>query len=321
MLYYFYYPEFAKLDIENHRYQTGLDHWVLDTYRKLKDAYPNYEIQIGDKIPDEGIVFFHRNFFDFDLQPSNNQFFVCFQVDRGRHPFAHFHIVHNKSQTNAFYFPLNNERHLFSFTRSIFIHPWPINLLQKKVSVGRNSITRLSFHGNIINLPTELQSDAFRSYLKERGLQFTIYDSPDNWNDFTSTDLSICVRRFSKSKFYAKPFIKLTNSLLAGIPVIAGPESSSLYFKDNIIDIPIVHTYNDLLLLIDRIVSKEYDPYVQIDDFQKQKYKFESNTIIKQWGGLLADITESYNRWRKAGTLNRASFFYCRKMIQMIQRS
>jgi hypothetical protein len=141
---HFFHPDLIGLvDEFSFKPENGLDHWITTTYIRLKKYY-DY-ITIGNEIPETGIIIFHKRYFPNNLKPSNSQFFICLQVDSGRHPFAHYHIVHNPYQANFYYFPKILVDFLFGFTFSL---AW-LARREKKASWNYKSIDSVNSSGSI----------------------------------------------------------------------------------------------------------------------------------------------------------------------------
>jgi hypothetical protein len=320
MLIYFYYPFLKDIDFENHIPVSSLDHWILETYRFFKRYLPEREILIGDQIPDCGIIFLHSKYFPKSLRPGRNQYFVCFQVDVGRYEFAHYHIVHNHFQTDVLKFPNVATDRFFLFTNNAYIDPLPIKNIIYRVKSRGYEVKNISFHGNMINTPDEIHSDDFKKFLSEREMKLNLYLNSNEWNDFSVSDLSLCIRKFTSNPFYSKPYLKITNSLLADVPVIAGTDSSSKYFNSNYFNIPLVKNYTDLKKTIDLIKTNKLNIFNQLTCFDKYKSQFSESGIAKQWSKILLDIENRFTDWRNIGQLSRKLFFNSRKLITHLRK-
>ncbi len=310
---HFFHPILIGLvDELSFKPENGLDHWITTTYIKLKKYY-DY-ITIGNEIPETGIIIFHKRYFPNNLKPSNSQFFICLQVDSGRHPFAQYHIVHNPYQANFYYFPKILVDFLFGFSMTKFIFGWSQFKIIKRDKSRDKLFNTISFHGNINNIPEEILSDDFNLFLKNNNLEFKIKSEPTLWGDFHDTDLTICIRNFNKKKYYSKPFLKISNSLIAGVPVVSGFESSSIYFKNKFVDLPVVKNISELKILILNIINKKYDPFDQIIDFQDCYNTFQDQTLEEKWIRLLDSAKSDYERWLKVSKLKREVFFIYRSL-------
>jgi hypothetical protein len=311
---YFYYPNINHINVDTHVNSTSLDHWVLETFRKFKKYNLIKNVSIVDCIPEEGIIFFHVKHFPSKIRPTSKQYFVCFQVDIGRHDYAHFHIVHNQFQTKITRFPILCFDRLYNFTNTVYVDPWPIEGIVKRASGRVNKVVNVSFHGNKSNTPKEIHTEYFSSFLFERDMRLKFYFNPEDWNDFSETDLSLCIRTFSSKQYYAKPYLKLTNSLLANVPVLAGYESSSRYFNNKLMQIPLVKNYSDLLKKFDDIALLKYNPFDQLSTFNNISKRFNSDGVAIQWSMIIDQIERNYKIWLKSKSVKRESFIKLREI-------
>lgn len=309
---HFYHHNLIKsIDELNFTPTNGLDHWITTTFLVLKENFE--KITIGPEIPEEGVVIFHRRYFSAKIKPTRNQFFVCLQVDSGSHSYAQWHIVHNPYQDKFFHFPKLIIDFLFGFSKTKFMGGWPQhNMISRKVS-RKSDLKTISFHGDILNIPKEVISDGFNLFLKNNNLALKIKSEPNVWNDFSDSDLSVCFRNFDNKKYYFKPYLKIVNSLLAGVPVVSGYDSSSVYFRNNYVNIPLVNNISELKELILQIVEKKYDPMEQLDEFEKYKNKFVQSEIQKNWILVLKQVEQDYNKWMNSSNLKRKLFLGVRK--------
>lgn len=157
---HFYHHNLTKsIDEFNFTPNDGLDHWITTTFLVLKENFK--KLTIGPDIPSDGVIIFHKRYFSANIKPTKNQFFVCLQVDSGRHSYAQWHIVHNPYQDNFFRFPKLIIDFLFGFSKTKFVCSWPQhNIIPREIS-RKNILENLSFHGNISNIPMEVFSDDF----------------------------------------------------------------------------------------------------------------------------------------------------------------
>ncbi|WP_264553462.1 hypothetical protein [Flavobacterium sp. N2038] len=318
-IHFYHHNLIGSIDELNFSPNDGLDHWITTTFFALKMEFE--EITIGPEIPLEGVIVFHRRYFPAKIKPTINQFFLCLHIDSGRHSYAQWHIVHNPYQDKFFLFPKLITDFLFGFSKTKFICGWPQhNMIPREISRKRDLKT-ISFHGNIENIPKEVISDDFNMFLKNNNLELKIKAEPESWNDFSDSDLSFCFRSFDNEKYYFKPYLKITNSLLAGVPVVSGYDSSSVYFHNNYVTIPLVRNISELKVLILQIVEKKYDPIGQLEEFEKHKNKFVRNEIQKKWILLLKQVEQDYNKWMSSSNNKRTAFLKVRQFYRFMYNS
>lgn len=312
---HFYHPFLTnELINEDFNPEIGLDHWITTTFIHLKKYYS--ELTIGNSIPEKGIIFFHKRYFPNNIKPLKFQFFVCLQVDCGKNLYAQWHIVHNPYQDNILYFPKLGLDVFFGFCKTKYLNGWSQFKLIKREKKRRDYFKTISFHGNVNNIPHEILSDDFQLFLNNNELKFIVKSDSNSWADFHDTDLTMCIRSFNKKKYYTKPFLKITNSLLAGVPVISGPDSSSIYFKNKFVSIPIVNNITELKQYILRLIVNKDELDLQLKEFNKHKIYFEDEYIEKDWLSIIELIKIDYKKWILCSNYKRNIFFTIRYIFR-----
>ena len=310
---YFYYPNEIPITLD---YKSGLDCWILKTFWKLKEYKSDLNIHLVNYIPDEGIIIFHKGFFPKDIMPSNTQLFVCVQADYGRHQYAQYHIAQNPLGVSNFNFSKRSflEEKLFSFTKSYFIAHWNQNDIIKRNSSRGESFKNVCFYGIDQNFPQKLLEPSFKEKLKKEGIDLKIITDSDQWNDYSETDCVLAIRDFENKPHYNKPFSKIINSYLAGVPVIAGNESSSLYLKNGLgIGISIVTNPDECFNAIKQ-VKENYLSSLKRIIIDKDKLKeFQDEAIVLSWDKLLREMQQNYQLWRNSSSLAKNIYIKYRK--------
>jgi hypothetical protein len=310
---YFYYPNKIPNTLD---YKSGLDCWILKTFWKLKEYKSDLNIHLVNYIPDEGIIIFHKGFFPKDIMPSNTQLFVCVQADYGRHQYAQYHIAQNPLGVSNFNFSKRSflEEKLFSFTKSYFIAHWNQNDIIKRNSSRGESFKNVCFYGIAPNFPKDLLEPSFREKLKSEGIELKIITDSDQWNDYSETDCVLAIRDFENKPHYNKPFSKIVNSYLAGVPVIAGNESSSLYLKNGLgIGISIVTNPDECFNAIKQ-VKENYLSSLKRIIIDKDKLKeFQDEAIVLSWDKLLREMQHNYQLWLNSSSLAKNIYIKYRK--------
>ena len=310
---YFYYPNEIPITLN---YKSGLDCWILKTFWKLKEYKSDLNIHLVNYIPDEGIIIFHKGFFPKEIVPSNTQLFVCVQADYGRHQYAQYHIAQNPLGVSNFNFSKRSflEEKLFSFTKSYFIAHWNQNDIIKRNSSRGESFKNVCFYGIDQNFPQKLLEPSFKEKLKKEGIDLKIITDSDQWNDYSETDCVLAIRDFENKPHYNKPFSKIINSYLAGVPVIAGNESSSLYLKNGLgIGISIVTNPDECFNAIKQ-VKENYLSSLKTIIIDKVKLKeFQDEAIVLSWDKLLREMQHNYQLWLNSSSLAKNIYIKYRK--------
>ena len=310
---YFYYPNKIPNTLD---YKSGLDCWILKTFWKLKEYKSDLNIHLVNYIPDEGIIIFHKGFFPKDIMPSNTQLFVCVQADYGRHQYAQYHIAQNPLGVSNFNFSKRSflEEKLFSFTKSYFIAHWNQNDIIKRNSSRGESFKNVCFYGIDQNFPQKLLEPSFKEKLKKEGIDLKIITDSDQWNDYSETDCVLAIRDFENKPHYNKPFSKIINSYLAGVPVIAGNESSSLYLKNGLgIGISIVTNPDECFNAIKQVKENYLSSLKRIIIDKVKLKEFQDEAIVLSWDKLLLEMQQNYQLWHNSSSLAKNIYIKYRK--------
>ena len=310
---YFYYPNEIPITLD---YKSGVDCWILKTFWKLKEYKSDLNIHLVNYIPDEGIIIFHKGFFPKDIVPSNTQLFVCVQADYGRHQYAQYHIAQNPLGVSNFNFSKRSflEEKLFSFTKSYFIAHWNQNDIIKRNSSRGESFKNVCFYGIDQNFPQKLLEPSFKEKLKKEGIDLKIITDSDQWNDYSETDCVLAIRDFENKPHYNKPFSKIINSYLAGVPVIAGNESSSLYLKNGLgIGISIVTNPDECFNAIKQVKENYLSSLKRIIIDKVKLKEFQDEAIVLSWDKLLLEMQQNYQLWRNSSSLAKNIYIKYRK--------
>jgi hypothetical protein len=144
---------------------------------------------------------------------------VVVQSDRGRQPQADFTIVQNASSARPFHF---------------FIPSWSQPGLIPRARARDTQVETIAYLGSIAELHSELANHAWTELLRSRGFRWDLrtvaYTGNDQrysalrWNDYSSIDVIVAVRRPRSWNARPKPAAKLQNAWAAGVPAILSPE-------------------------------------------------------------------------------------------------
>ena len=310
---YFYYPNDIPVTLD---YKSGLDCWILKTFWKLKEYKNDLNIHLVNYVPDEGIIIFHKGFFPKAIVPSNTQLFVCIQADYGRHQYAQYHIAQNPLGVGNFNFSKRSffEEKLFSFVKNNFVPHWNQDSIISRDKSRGLLFENVCFYGVPQNFPKEIISQDFKDKLSNEGVVLKIITDSAQWNDYSETDCVLAIRDFNSKSHFNKPFSKIINSYLAGVPVIAGNESSSIYLKNKLkIDMPIVKSKEECFEAI-KVLKNEYKKRlneVQIDN--EKLFLFKDNAIVLEWEKLIEELQQKFIFWQKSSTITKKIFYqFCR---------
>ena len=310
---YFYYPTNYSNTID---YKSGLDCWILKTYLILLENNTKWNIAIGNSIPEVGIIIFHKGFFPKNTIPSKNQLFVCIQADYGRYKYAQCHILQNPAGLNNFKFSKKSffEEKLFSFVKNSFVPHWnQDNIISRDKSRGL-LFENVCFYGVPQNFPKELLETDFSDTLLNEGITLKIITDSSQWNDYSQADCVLAIRDFNSKSHFNKPFSKIINGYLAGVPVIAGNESSSRYLKNMLNnDMPIVKSKEECFEAIKDLKNEYQKRLDEVQQNNEQLNFFKDTSIVMEWETLMEDLQQKFIVWQKSSIVTKKLFYqFCR---------
>jgi hypothetical protein len=305
---YFYYPGKVPDEINLRR---GLDCWILKTYRILSKTIQRHDIRLTTEIPDEGIIIFHKGFFPEGILPNKRQYFVCVQADYGRYALAQYHIQQNPAAIGNFRFSQKAaiEQYFFPFVKNRFIPIWnQDNIIARNANRG-NRFENLVFMGIEKNFPPEFLNADFKHKIAALGLDLKIVNQVDLWNDYSEADVVLAIRDVRLVPHYNKPFSKIINAYIAGVPVIAGYESSALYLKNkNKISLDIVKDEQSLLDALKHIKNNYAEALQNAADNNLSLLQYHDKGILVYWDETFQEIKNCFKIWNKCGNLYRNLF-------------
>ena len=246
-IYFYYPPGFGDREVPESRGvfvrdRPGKYVWTVKSYGHLSQI--GFPCRLTDRLPEEGIIVTHREFFANGMIPNRRQLFVCAIADFQRYPFAQLHLVQNRRD------PL--------LTRpspawpAAFMPMWTETGLIPRDPARGDTFTNVSYFGLPTRLAPQLHSAPFVARLREHGFNFRVV-SRDRWNDYSDTDAVLAVRSFAPVSFHKFPPTKLYNSWIAGVPALLGRESAYQAERHNEYDYFEVRSADEVLQTLIRL--------------------------------------------------------------------
>ncbi len=316
---YFYFPTLPSFLneewMENKIFslQNGLENWIFQTYYVFhKIGLKN--IFLTNSIPEEGIVVFHSGYFEKNLKPSINQFFVCVAADYGRHRYAHIHVFQNFMQTKV---GLKNGRlvldKLFFFSKNIYIPHWAQPGIIPR-NTNSQSLRKIGYFGLGQNLDLETV-DFLTEFSFKNNLEFEIVEDYFKWNDYREFDLIISIRSLNNKEYLNKPFSKLINAIFAGVPLISGNESSARFFKQKYFpNLSIVDSKEELENEIIFIRDNYFEYLLNVQNCSKILKEIYPKEVIESWSICFETSITLFQKWKNSTAQNRELFFKSREL-------
>lgn len=307
---YFYYPgkisDTYMIPEANNGWagrKSGNYIWTVKTFGYL--IKKGIQCHLTDIIPTNGIIITHRDFLKNHMKPTGEQLFVCIVADTYRHPYAQLHIVQNQA-----------DKILKSQNRwpSIFMPHWPENGLIEREKSRNKKFVNVSYFGSIKRLAPQLRSDNFKQKMQDIGFNWSIVP-PDNWNDYSLTDVVLAVRSFTKMPFYKNPASKLYNAWRAGVPAILGPESAYRAEGKNGIDYIEVRTLSEVFDALAMLKEDEsLRESIVSNGYEKAKV-INCDSITSKWIEFLDNVAiPAYYDWNNKKENEKIKYFNDRKI-------
>ena len=297
--------------------------WTLQTYLYLKES--NFPCQLVAEMPDEGIVFAHRDGLSYNFQPSSKLLLVCFKADQNSHPYAQLHIVQNPQEVTA------GTIEIQSITQDRYLLPgkrYYMPLWRQPGLIPRNPnrgdlFENVFYFGITHNLAPELKDYSWERELNKLGLKWRV--EGDRWHDYSEVDAVVAIRRFNDQCDYPwKPATKLYNAWLAGVPAILSPESAFREEKRSELDYIEVNIVDELIYALKCLRDNPNLRQKMIENGIKRAEEINPENLTKRWCHLIKDICfPAYDEWCSLSSWKRKQYFlgrYLALKINVIQR-
>ncbi len=283
--------------------------WTLQTYLQLKSS--GIAVFLTDEIPDKGIVIAHRDFLSDTHFPVSKILLVAIKPDRLPHPSAQVHIVQSLCDPML--------RKGDEFSQTFFIPSWPQpNLISRAVERG-NKFENVCFYGRSEHLALELKRMDLGAALD---LNWRIKPLSE-WPDYKNTDLVIAIRYFGLKQpcndsmsedARMKPFAKLVNCWLAGVPAILGHEPSFLSIRENELDYIEASSMEKLFTAVSHLRKNKRLREEMVVNGRSRAAKYSTESIRDRWIKLIQEVLPAqYENWQNASF--RVEFLKRRKVL------
>lgn len=276
--------------------------WTVKTYGYLSQL--GFPCRLTDRLPDEGIVVTHREFFTRRMIPNGKQLFVCVVADFWRHAFAQLHIVQNARD------PMLIRRS--PAWPAAFLPHWPETGLIPRDPARGDTFCNVSYFGLPTRLAPQLRSPQFAARMRDHGFNFRIVDR-GGWNDYSDTDAVLAVRSFAAVSFHKYPPTKLYNSWIAGVPALLGPESAYQAERHGEYDFFEVRNVDEVLRTL---VQLRDDPAVRAAvarNCAARANGVQPARIAEAWIAFLTtQAVPAYRDWSRRSSASRNMFLVSR---------
>jgi hypothetical protein len=302
-IYFYYPPGIADGGIPESRGEFARDRpgkyiWTVKTFGYLSKM--GFPCHLTDKLPDEGIIVTHREFFTNGMIPNRRQLFVCVVADFQRHPFAQLHIVQNARD------PLLAQA--TPAWPAAYMPHWPETGMVPRDPARGDLFENVSYFGLPARLAPQLRSPQFAARLREHGFNFRIV-SRDRWNDYGDTDAVLAVRSFAPLSWHKFPPTKLYNCWLAGVPGLLGAESAYQAERRNDLDFFEVRSADEVLETLLRLRGDPALRAAVARNCAKRAAGVDPMRIAETWADFLNKVAvPAWQHWQRRSAASRVGF-------------
>ena len=280
----------------------GVYAWTIQTYLRVREA--GVTCALVDHLPDEGIIFLHRNAFRSHRHGQAvlpRRLLVCFQGDLPPHPAAQAHIVQNPVQANR---P----------SGAYFMPHWPQPGLQPRGMDRGDRFDTIAFFGHAANLAPELTGPDWVDTLRHLGLRWQPVVNTNRWNehqaldtrwnDYRHVDAVVAVRSFDSRvlrqthTYRHKPATKLYNAWLAGVPAVLGQECGYRAERQSDLDYIEATTFSEVMQALVRLKEDRTQRQAMIQNGAARSQAITPESITQQWLHLIQHtLLPAYDVW------------------------
>jgi glycosyl transferase family 1 len=276
----------------------GKFNWTLQTYLYLNRQ--GFQCELTRRLPSEGIVIAHRDFFTRDLQPGPRLLMVCLLADRTPHPYAQFHVIQNRLQSSIF-----RPKKLWP---TYYIPHWPQPGLIPRNPGRGDRFETAAFFGHADNIAGELREPAWNARLRDLGLSWWLVPQR-NWHDYSAVDVVVAIRSFKKQEYLYKPPSKLFNAWHAGVPAILGRESAYRAARRSDLDYLEASSVEGAVAALKQLRDERDLRRAMAENGRRRAKDVHAARFTKRWQSLFAnELVAKYTEWCHASANARAIF-------------
>lgn len=266
---------------DDYPYWIGSANWITQSYLVLREY--REDITIGTAPSAKKINFAHVTTWR-TTYPKKMEYRVSIRADYRQLFNVDFEIIQNPSNVK--------------WPNQTYITYWPVpRMIPRKED--RKDVVNIAYAGRIgkRNIDTDLQASNLKRCLDS--FKFKVIDQ-QCWHDMSEIDVLIAIRDFSTRTYPDKPPSKLINAWNAGIPLIAGYDSSFSTIGTPGVDYIRVKTKDELSSALERLRDDPnfYDSIVQAGYRKRLEYTREK--IAQTW--LSAIDGPILSNWKNASS-------------------
>jgi hypothetical protein len=263
------------------RIRSGVDVWVISTYLELRARASSlpFGLAIADRFPPGEAVVAHRD--DLRLKTAYWRSMVAgVRADRSRIYTTSCEILQSPHQA------CDGGAHIPS---------WPQPGLKPRAA-QRQGVRTLGYFGRPVGLPGFYGDADFQVELHRRGVALAL--NHHDWRDYSATDACIALRDPRAVDVGRKPFAKLVNAWLAGVPALLGPEPAYRALRRTELDYLEVASARDILAALDVLRCDPGRYRAMVENGRRRSEAFTRDKIAEKWIVFLTGFVAALDAWR-----------------------
>lgn len=268
----------------------GRPSWVVQPYLRLRRRGVG-QLSIGLGYRSNAINFVHYD--DTKTPPPANCFTIVVESDRAPIHVGEIQITQSPA-------PLRNKR-----TWMLIFWPQP-GLIAREADRGPR-VEQIHFFGNGSHLDKAFLSADTHARLAELGAKINVLAEPEEWADYSKTDIAIGVRNIPDCWLKTKPASKMINAWRAGVIPMLGPEPAYQHYGRKDHDYLEVSDPDEMIEVIRRL-QMEPDWFDRLIDQGKiRAAEFSIDRVVDHWIAFFnGPVVTAYEQWSGASAMTRS---------------
>lgn len=263
------------------RIRSGVDVWIVSTYLELRARAGSlpFQLAISDQFPPGNAAIAHRD--DLRLDAAYWRSMVAaVRADRAPVHTASCEILQSPHQ---------------GAERGAHIPSWPQPGLKPR-DPCRRGLQVVGYFGRPVGLPAFYDDPRFHAELRHRGalLALNHYD----WRDYSATDVCLALRESHTVDVGRKPFAKLVNAWLAGVPALLGPEPAYRALRHSELDYLEVASARDVLAALEMLKREPARYRAMVENGRRRSRAFTRDKVAEVWIAFLIRFVAGLDAWR-----------------------
>lgn len=266
------------VDREQHRFRSGHDVWVVQTYLLLREqlAALGYEVALRAGFRPGAIAVAHWDSVNSLFWAARRARVIGVRADRPPLYGCEVVVLQNDLEPD-------DRAHRF-------IPLWQQPGLLPRDSARGSRIETLAYFGRVEALPAWLISDAFRQKLASLGVSLRV--SERAWHDYRDVDLVLSARVESALMLRFKPATKLYNAWLAAVPALLSDEPAFRALHETDLDYLPIEGPEDVIAAVRMLKQNPRVYSAMVARGTQRGEMFTRQAIGKRWLALIAELAQ-----------------------------